>query len=348
MKKIIFVGSINKNEIAIGGQESKNQILTSILEKNFLVKEFDTKNWIYKPLLLFNLFLSLLKPHDWIVLSMSSLSTYRLLKIINFLGLSHKTIYLVIGGWFPQLIKKYPDRVNLYNSINCIYCEGYKMINELQKKGITNSDYLPNFKKFDLSILKRKSPVKNKDLKKFLYLSRIDPDKGSEIVLDAINHLNTNENYNIHVDFYGVIKPSYQSHFLKKIKQIANVNYKGVIDMRDKKSYEFLIDENYLGFLFCTTYHGEGFPGALIDSMIMGLPVIATDWNLNSELIDNNKTGLIIEPNNIIALQNAIKTFVNNPIDIKIMKNQIIKKASLLHAENVLKKLEDHLNLKNF
>ena len=82
--------------------------------------------------------------------------------------------------------------------------------------------------------------------------------------------------------------------------------------------------------------------------MIMGLPVIATDWNLNSELIDNNKTGLIIEPNNIIALQNAIKTFVNNPIDIKNMKKQIIKKASLLHAENVLKKLEDHLNLKNF
>ena len=347
MKKIIFIGSINKHKIAIGGQESKNQILTSYLEKNSLVKEFDTKNWIYKPLLLLNLFLSLLRSHDWIVLSMSSISAYRLLKIINFLGLSHKTIYLVIGGWFPQLVKKYPDRVNLYNSINCIYCEGYKMINALEKEGITKANYLPNFKNFDLSILKKKSQEKNNDLKKFLYLSRVDPDKGSEIVLDAVNYLNKHENYNIHIDFYGVINSSYESHFLEKIKQIKNVNYKGVIDMRNKKSYEFLIDEEYLGFLFCTTYYGEGFPGAIIDSMIMGLPVIATDWSLNSELVDDNETGLIIEPNNINALQDAIKNFVNNPIDLKIMKKRIIKKAALFHTDNVLKKLEDHLNLKN-
>jgi len=342
MKKILFIGAINKNQIAIGGQESKNQILSSYLEKNFLIKEFDTKNWIYKPLMLVDLFLSLLRSHDWIVLSMSSISTYRLLKIINFLGLSHKTIYLVIGGWFPQLIKKHPDRVNLYNSINCIYCEGYKMIKELQTEGITNANYLPNFKNFDLSILKKKSQEKNKDLKKFLYLSRIDTDKGSELVLDAVNYLN--KNYNIHVDFYGVINPTYKSHFLEKIKHIPNVNYKGVIDMRNKKSYEFLIDEGYLGFLFCTTYYGEGFPGAIIDSMVMGLPVIATDWSLNSELVDDNKTGLIIEPNNIKALQDAMETFVNNPIDLKIMKKRIIKKASLFHADNVLKKLENHLH----
>lgn len=345
MKKILFIGSINKNQIAVGGQESKNQILTSFLQNKFLVKQYDTKNWIYKPLMLFNLFLSLLRSYDWIVLSMSSISTYRFLKIINFLGLSHKTIYLVIGGWFPQLIKKYPERVNLYNSINCIYCEGYKMIDELQMVGITNANYLPNFKNFDLSILKKKPQKKNKGIKKFLYLSRIDPDKGSELVLDAVNSLN--KNYSIHIDFYGVINSSYESHFLEKIKNFPNINYKGVINMKDNKSYEFLIDEEYLGFLFCTTYYGEGFPGAIIDSMIMGLPVIATDWNLNSELVDDNKTGLIIEPNNIDALQDAIKTFVNNPLDLEIMKKRILKKASLFHADNVLKKLENHLNSHN-
>jgi glycosyltransferase involved in cell wall biosynthesis len=90
-------------------------------------------------------------------------------------------------------------------------------------------------------------------------------------------------------------------------------------------------------------YYGEGFPGAIIDSMIMGLPVIATDWNLNSEIVDDNKTGLIIEPNNIDALQDAIKTFVNNPLDLEIMKKRIIKKASLFHVNNVLEKLENHL-----
>jgi glycosyltransferase involved in cell wall biosynthesis len=274
---------------------------------------------------------------------MSSLSAYRLLKIINFLGLSHKTIYLVIGGWFPQLIKKHSDRVNLYNSINCIYCEGYKMIDELKMSGITNANYLPNFKNFDLSILKRKSQEKNKNIKKFLYLSRVDPDKGSELVLDAVNSLNLNENYNIHVDFYGVIEDSYQKQFLEKINNLKYINYKGVIDMRSKKSYEFLIDQDYLGFLFCTSYYGEGFPGAIIDSMIMGLPVIATDWNLNSEIIDNNKIGFIIEPNNSVALQDAIKKFINNPIDLKRMKKQIIKKASLFHSDEVLKKLEKHI-----
>ena len=45
--------------------------------------------------------------------------------------------------------------------------------------------------------------------------------------------------------------------------------------------------------LFPTCYRGEGFTGAVLESMMAGVPVIATDWKYNSEIVKDGETGLI-------------------------------------------------------
>ena len=46
--------------------------------------------------------------------------------------------------------------------------------------------------------------------------------------------------------------------------------------------------------LFPTYYEGEGFAGTLIDAMAAGVPVIASDWKYNKEIVEDGKTGIIM------------------------------------------------------
>ena len=54
--------------------------------------------------------------------------------------------------------------------------------------------------------------------------------------------------------------------------------------------------------LFLTYWKAEGFPGTLIDAFSSGLPVIATNWNYNFDILTNGKTGYMVnikEPNQV-------------------------------------------------
>jgi len=68
--------------------------------------------------------------------------------------------------------------------------------------------------------------------------------------------------------------------------------------------------------LFPTFWVGEGFPGIIIDAYIAGLPIIASDWNLNGEIIDEKETGFIIKKKDSIQLKDKMKYFIKNPEEI--------------------------------
>jgi glycosyltransferase involved in cell wall biosynthesis len=51
---------------------------------------------------------------------------------------------------------------------------------------------------------------------------------------------------------------------------------------------------------------GEGFSGVLREAMSMGVPVVATDVGGNKELVENEKTGLLVPPGDSGALAEAV------------------------------------------
>ena len=93
--------------------------------------------------------------------------------------------------------------------------------------------------------------------------------------------------------------------------------------------------------MFPTTWKGEGFPGVIIDAYAAGLPVIATDWNLNKEIICEGENGFIIPPNDVQALAKKMIWVMNNRDLCKEigMNNQIVSKH--YHIDNVWYKLID-------
>lgn len=60
--------------------------------------------------------------------------------------------------------------------------------------------------------------------------------------------------------------------------------------------------------LFPTYYEGEGFPGSLIDAFQAGLPVIATDWAYNDEIIHAGIDGFLVHPRDIEGISKILCT----------------------------------------
>lgn len=64
-------------------------------------------------------------------------------------------------------------------------------------------------------------------------------------------------------------------------------------------------------FVLNSTY--EGLSHALVEAMMLGTPVVATNVGGNPELIENGMTGLLIEPKNDDALYAALKKVESDP-----------------------------------
>ena len=106
--------------------------------------------------------------------------------------------------------------------------------------------------------------------------------------------------------------------------------------MRDNRNYDILA--NYDVMLFPTFWSGEGFPGIVIDALISGLPIIATDWNINKEVVIDKKTGMLIPPHDIDALVNAMKVCINQMDYVKEMSKHCQKQCMSYDMDSVLSK----------
>lgn len=74
--------------------------------------------------------------------------------------------------------------------------------------------------------------------------------------------------------------------------------------------------------VFVFPSHFEGLPGALIEAMAAGLPIIATDIPGNNELLSDSETAMLVPPRSPGRLAIAICTVLsNNELASKLAKN---------------------------
>lgn len=98
------------------------------------------------------------------------------------------------------------------------------MKNQLNDCGLDNVMVLPNMK--EISYIPHKEYVDRK-IKRFVFLSRIIPQKGVDYIIQATNKLVANGVDKFVVDFYGRIDPGYEDSFKSSIKDNDHLNYKG-------------------------------------------------------------------------------------------------------------------------
>lgn len=335
-KKISFIGPISQKRNIVGGATVKNKYMIEFLEKNGIKLEIvDTDNWKKnKTFIFFKLiYIFIFSSSEKIILSTSSGGTYLFLKFFYYLNIRKKLVYyFVIGGDTPDKLLEKEYEIKYYKKITKIYIETKSMAQKMKDLGLIQTEYLPNFKKFTF---KDRSEKEISLPLKAVFFSRITYEKGTDIIFEMLKEINKDK-ININVDFYGPIDEIYKNHFYLKVSEFSEVRYKGVLDGRDFKIFDILGEYDFM--LFPTFWKGEGFPGTIIDSLISSLPIVASDWNYNSEII-NSDIGYIFESKNQEAFNNTIKKILKNPEELLKKRKFSYLKSKKYCLNNVLKEV---------
>ena len=138
----------------------------------------------------------------------------------------------------------------------------------------------------------------------FLYIGRLEKEKGVHYLLEAIKDLPTDIEYRI----VGTGSQEQNlKHFAEK-HNIQNVKFLGFKNREEiKEEYQNCIAT----ILPCNWF--ENFPTTNMESFINGKPVIASNIGGIPEQVEHNKTGLLFEPANVEQLKECILKYWNNP-----------------------------------
>lgn len=335
-QRIIFVGSQNLGGLLDDGETMKNYMLAKGLETcGCRVCRIDMRNRPKRMYYMAKYVLNLLFCRSSkIVMSSSPFVADKLFKLAKILGWKGKNeYYWVIGGTFGKLITEKRVNKKLYIDINKIVVEGKSMKVQLDAAGFKNALVLPNMK--EIQYVPKKEHNENK-VKRFVFLSRVMPEKGVDYIIEASRSLVDKGVKNFKVDLYGSVAPQYKESLQNQLATLPNVNYKGFLMLNENKGYDTLA--TYDVMLFPTYWHGEGFPGILIDAFIAGLPVIASDWNLNSSLINDGDNGIIIPPHDPVALAETMQRVIEGKVDITKMSESAQNGCYNFDLKNVINK----------
>lgn len=337
MKDIILIGRINKGHLPIGGETAKNQMLIKVFGQYCDVIGIDFYRNKQRPWVFLQAAWALVRyPKATTILSTTAANIYPLLKIFKSFGVKRNLIHWVIGGEFDKLVQAGRFDVDVLNVARWHLAQSIDMANNLIECGLKEVRYIPNFRQVP-EISGKKSIIENGKIK-FVFMSRVMPEKGACEILDCVDRLNTKsfkECYS--VDFYGPIDASIRKEFEERIGKIPNVKYKGILNLRDIDGYAVLA--SYQAMLFPTFHPSEGIAGAIVDAFIAGVPVITTDWRHNREVVTDNKTGIIVPVHDTDRLCEVMEDIICGKINIDAMSKNAKEEAENYKAENVINKV---------
>jgi glycosyltransferase involved in cell wall biosynthesis len=152
------------------------------------------------------------------------------------------------------------------------------------------------------------------------FVGRIVKDKGvNELVESFVNLVKKYPNLKLLLvgDYEEDLNPisKKNKYFIDALDSIITVGFQN--DIR-----RFLSITN----LFTLPSYREGLPNSLIEAGSFGIPLLATDINGCNEIIENNKTGVLVENKNAKSLESGIeKLFLNKELYDYIKNNIRIK-----------------------
>ena len=208
-------------------------------------------------------------------------------KILSIHGVYSKNIAQLYGKTTSNISKKYEKTaLNLVDAITVNSKEGYDYYTEMG----FNVVQIPNA--IDLNIIPKKSTKQFEN--QIIFAGRLSKEKGIEILLETATHLP--DNYHLLIAGSGPLEEKVRNLADKK----TNVHYLGY---QSKQNLLSLIQGSDL---LIQPSLEEGISSTLLEAMACGTCILASNIEGISEIVENNKNGLLVEPNNREKLLNKI------------------------------------------
>ena len=138
-------------------------------------------------------------------------------------------------------------------------------------------------------------------ISRFLFVSQLRMEKGLRETLEACRHLPEHCRLNV----YGPVMPDTD---LSLFDGHPTAKYRGVLTPEEVP--EVLAQHDVL--LLPTYWESEGYPGIVLEALQCGKPVISTWWGSIPEVVEDGKSGFLVEPRSSVAIRNAIEQLMND------------------------------------
>ncbi|HEX5624928.1 MAG TPA: glycosyltransferase [Saprospiraceae bacterium] len=208
----------------------------------------------------------------------------------------------------------------LWKRSACLFFETQREVDYFSGRN-ANCHWFPNCRNVPLQFHPRNFK------KRFVYISQIKKDKGIELLIEVFKALGPE--YSLEV--YGPILES-------ELEWIRDSHwYKGVLSFDEV--YDAL---NRNDVLVLPSFHpGEGYPGILIEAYFMSVPVITTRWRSIPDIVDQGRSGVLIEPRSVDSLKQAITNL--NQDQYAILNRGAFEMSRSFQSDNIHERVIQHL-----
>lgn len=169
------------------------------------------------------------------------------------------------------------------------------------------------------------------DIVNFVSVGRLSEQKGYDRLIDSVEKLvKEYDNFVIRIYGDGELKEDLRKMVITK-KLTNFIRFEGFVN----NPYPFIKNSD----VFIAPSRTEGYSTVVVESLILGTPVVVTECSGMNDILDSGKYGLIVE-NSTIGIYNGLKKCLENSKGI----SDLSLKASL--AQNKYKKqnLIDNIN----
>jgi glycosyltransferase involved in cell wall biosynthesis len=207
--------------------------------------------------------------------------------------------------FFPGIISKIVEFwENKYSRRFNLIVTATPTINERFLKVNKNSISIMNFPRLDEIDFNESKDFTQKN--KVLYIGQLTEVRGIFELVNACEHL----------DNEFIIGGAFaEKEFEEKIKNLPGwqkVKYLGIANRENVKEQLF---NSHIGIavLYPIENYLTSYPVKMFEYMAAGLPVIASDFKLWKDIVENNNCGICVRPKSIDDMKNAIQYLSDNP-----------------------------------
>lgn len=248
--------------------------------------------------------------------------------------------YVVVGGWLPDFLEDSSFILKGLRNVTGIYVQSQRMKARLAELGLANAHYLPNFRDFEPVAPSTDEWAEPLAL---VFLSRVIPAKGVALCVEVVRKINAVAGYTrLTLDLWGPVPDQHQTWFRELLPNAEPaIHYRGILP----PDQVIATLAGYDALIFPTWYDGEGFPGVVVDAYAAGIPVIASDWHDNCEVVNDGETGLIVRAHDEAHLHERLTWLLEHPLELMRMKAAAAARAGQYHVDKVIPPLLQQMGL---
>lgn len=190
-----------------------------------------------------------------------------------------------------------------------VFADGFELCEIVQKISGRDCRFLPTFHKINTAAIQASSAASAKKIPSFLYIGRLSHVKGVDVLIEAFKLLGDMD-FRCHILGDGE-RMSVLADEVRKNNLQDKVLFAGKItDEKEKAGYFDRAD------CVIIPSRSESIPVVLSEAIQFNRPLITTDAGDMGMLVETYKLGIAVKKEDPAALSEAIKKFIQHPVQI--------------------------------